>query len=58
MQSRNGSKQDMYHWISTQKIPMMQFGAKEQLVGDKSLIVESRDIGWNTKVTQKRQRED
>ena len=32
--------QDMYHWISTQKSSMMQFGAKERLIGDKSLMAE------------------
>ena len=58
MQSRNGSKQDMYHCICTHKSPMMQFGAKERLVGEKSLMAKFQDIGWNTKATQKRQRED
>ena len=37
---------------------MMQFGVKERLDEDKSLTEESQDIGWNTKATQKHQKED
>ena len=58
VQSRIGSKQDMYDHISTQKNSMIQFGAKERLDGDKSSMEESRDIGWNTKATQKHQKEE
>ena len=55
---KNCSKQDTYHWRSTQKSFMMQFGAKERLVGDKYLMAEFRGTGWNIKATQKHQRDD